>query len=279
MALPNLIIIGAMKCGTTSLHSYLDLHPEIQMSNPKELDFFNDDEKYNKGLSWYSDFFKDGYKYNGESSVNYSKRHSYPSVPSRIKSDLGKDIKLIYVVRDPVDRFQSNFTDSKTYGHIPSGYSINEFIENTLEHNPLIKTSMYYYQIENYLSHFDLKNMFFLKAEDLKKSPQATLDRVFDFLGLEPVAVERIEQNQSTTKTYYSTKYLKLTQLPIVRGLKRLMPKQMISTISSSQVIQNISRKKINPVIDTISEENRNLLKNYFKDDMMGFQNLTNIKF
>lgn len=220
MVLPNLIVIGAMKCGTTSLHSYLDKHPEVQMSEPKELDFFSDDDKYEKGISWYNTFFEKGYRYNGESSVNYTKKHRYAGVPTRIKDCLGTDIKLVYIVRDPIDRFQSNFTDSKTYGDIPSSYSINSFIEERLDDNPLLKTSMYYYQIENYLAHFDLSTMYFLKAEDLKQNPQATLDLLFEFLGLESVAIETVTQNQSVSKTYHNTSYVKLMGSQLVRGLK-----------------------------------------------------------
>lgn len=279
MVLPNLIIIGAMKCGTTSLHAYLDMHPDIQMSNPKELNFFSNEESYKKGISWYSSFFEEGFKYNGESSVNYSKRHSCPSVASRIKENLSENVKFIYIVRDPIDRFQSNFTDSKTYGDIPSSYSINEFIEAKLENNPLLKTSMYYYQIENYLSHFDLKNMYFLKADDLKQTPQATMDLLFEFLGLPAISVENIELNRSVSKTYCSTKYLKLTQSPLVQGLKSFMPKKTITTILGSQVMQNFSKKKINPVIDAISDENRAVLKEFLSDDIKKFEELTKIKF
>ena len=279
MIIPNLLLIGAMKSGTTSLHDYLDMHPEIQMSSPKELNFFNNEENYKKGNSWYSSFFKEGYKYNGESSVNYTKRQIFPFVPSRIMEYLGRDIKLIYVVRNPIDRFQSNFTDSKTYGDIPSSYSINEFIQEKLADIPLLKTSLYYYQIEHYLAYFELKNMYFIKADDLKKNPQRTMDLLFKFLELPSVSVEKIELNKSASKTYYSTRYLELMQSPLIQVLKKIMPHKMIAALKGSQLIENVSKKKIDPDIDTISEGNRTVLKNLLLDDMIKFENLTKISF
>ena len=57
MALPNVIIIGAMKCGTSSMHNYLDAHPEISMSRRKELNFFSFDRHWARGEDWYSQSF------------------------------------------------------------------------------------------------------------------------------------------------------------------------------------------------------------------------------
>ncbi|MGN6588482.1 MAG: hypothetical protein ACTHKT_13595, partial [Solirubrobacterales bacterium] len=57
--LPNLIIIGGLKCGTTSIHHYLGLHPEIQMSKPKELNFFVEELNWDLGLDWYASRFDD----------------------------------------------------------------------------------------------------------------------------------------------------------------------------------------------------------------------------
>jgi hypothetical protein len=279
MVIPNLLVIGAMKSGTTSLHDYLDMHPEIQMSTPKELNFFNNEENYKKGSSWYSSFFKEGYRYNGESSVNYTKRQIFPFVPSRVMKHLGSDIKLIYVVRDPIDRFQSNFTDSKTYGDIPSSYSINEFIQGKLADIPLLKTSLYYYQIENYLSYFDLKNMYFIKAEDLKENPQSAMNKLFEFLGLKNITIEKTMLNQSASKTYYSTRFLELTQSTLLQGLKKIIPNKIITAIKDSRVMEYVSKKKIDVDIDVITAENRLLLKFFLSDDLKKFENLTKIKF
>src|SRR5688500_19663917 len=77
-ALPNLLIIGAMKCGTTSLHHYLDLHPDISMSDPKEVRFF-DDPAWEERIDWYRGHFDPNAPVTGESSVYYS---AYPWIPT-----------------------------------------------------------------------------------------------------------------------------------------------------------------------------------------------------
>ena len=70
--LPNLIIIGAMKCGTSALHRYLGLHPEISMSDEKELNFFIEGMNWEKGLAWYESMFTGKAKVHGESSPDYT---------------------------------------------------------------------------------------------------------------------------------------------------------------------------------------------------------------
>jgi hypothetical protein len=72
--LPNFIIIGGLKCGTTSIHHYLGLHPEVNMSKPKELNFFAAEQNWDLGLDWYKGRFDDRVKVNGESSPHYTNR-------------------------------------------------------------------------------------------------------------------------------------------------------------------------------------------------------------
>ncbi len=67
-ALPNLIIVGGLKCGTTSIHHYLGLHPEVQMSKPKELNFFVEELNWDLGLDWYASRFDGRSAVRGESS-------------------------------------------------------------------------------------------------------------------------------------------------------------------------------------------------------------------
>lgn len=279
MQLPNLLIIGAMKAGSTSLHNYLNLHHDIQMSTPKELNFFSSEENFKKGVPWYKSFFKTGFKYNGESSINYTKRHIFPDVPERIQKTLGNDVKLIYIVRDPVKRFQSNFTDSKTYGDVPSSYSINQFIEEGLEKNPLIKTSLYFFQIEAYLKLFKLKNILFLTADELRNEPQITMNKVFCFLNLPSIPVENILLNQSVNKKYYSSRFLLFNKIPIVKRVKKIIPTGIKNLIKKQGIIEKISKDSFDPSLDVINESNESLLYGFFKGDLDKFKALSGIKF
>src|SRR4051812_36085465 len=98
--LPNLIIIGAARAGTTSLYHYLRSHPEIWMSPEKELYFFVEDHNWKRGIEWYERHFPAGTPVRGEASTFYTHFPIRPGVPERIAALL-PSAKLIYLVRDP----------------------------------------------------------------------------------------------------------------------------------------------------------------------------------
>src|SRR6188472_592298 len=89
-ALPNLIVIGGLKCGTTSLHHYLNLHPQIAMSRPKELNFFVAELNWPLGVDWYATHFEAGKPLRGESSPHYTNRPRFGEVADRMHSVLGE---------------------------------------------------------------------------------------------------------------------------------------------------------------------------------------------
>ena len=113
--LPNLIIIGAMKCGTSALHQYLDQHPDIAMSKEKELDFFIEDRNWRKGLDWYRSMFPDSGVVRGEASPDYTHYPAIPGVPERMHTVV-PGAKLIYMVRDPVERMLSQYMHNRWTG-------------------------------------------------------------------------------------------------------------------------------------------------------------------
>ena len=106
--LPNLIVIGSQKCGTSGLHHYLGLHPEISMSKPKELDFFITERNYPLGLDWYQGHFDSRAKVRGESSPNYTAFPQHVGVPERMRS-IVPEARLLYMVRDPIDRIGAHW--------------------------------------------------------------------------------------------------------------------------------------------------------------------------
>src|SRR3954454_424581 len=106
--LPKLLIIGAQKCGTTSLHTYLDAHPDVHMAAEKELDFFIEDRAWQRGLEWYATRFRDDAGVRGESSPNYTGWPVWDGVPERAAAVIPK-ARLVYLVRDPIDRIESHY--------------------------------------------------------------------------------------------------------------------------------------------------------------------------
>ncbi len=179
-ALPNLVIIGAQKCGTTALHYYLVQHPQVSMSQPKELNFFIEELNWKKGEEWYRGHFDPEARIRGESSPDYTAHPWYPGVPERMHS-LIPDAKLIFVVRDPVERIRAQWIHN---------YS------NRAQDKPLapavvepgstyIPRSSYAMQLERFLEYYPLSQILILDQDELLGRRRETLRWVFRFLGID----------------------------------------------------------------------------------------------
>lgn len=179
--LPNLIIIGAPKCGTTSLYYYLGLHPQIYMSREKELNFFIEEANWKRGVHWYKSNFTGKEKIHGEASPNYTNYPFFSSVPLRMHSIVPK-AKLIYIVRDPIERIISHYVHR--YAEKKEHRTIEDALSN-FENNPYIHCSMYYMQLEQYLRIFSKPNILILTTEDLHINRRKTLQEIFDFLNID----------------------------------------------------------------------------------------------
>lgn len=180
--LPNLIIIGAMKCGTTSLHHYLNLHPQISMSRHKELDFFIPTKKWKKGLEWYESHFNEQAEIRGEASPNYTNYPYWSGVAEKIYSVV-PDAKLIYLVRDPIERIISHYVHQYAAGK--EDRTINQALTN-FTNNQYIARSQYYQQLNQYLQCFPAENILVLSLENLSTQTESTLKIVLQFLNLDP---------------------------------------------------------------------------------------------
>lgn len=180
--LPNFLIIGAAKAGTTSLHQYLGSHPQAFVSQRKELSFFCEDFNWKLGQGWYESHFKgaDSAVAVGEASPRYTVYPLYKDVPARIAS-LIPDARLIYLVREPIERMQSQYLDNVIHG------LERRPVEEALSSNPFYLTSSRYaLQLEQYLEHFRHDQILVVRSEELRHKRERALARVFHFLGIDP---------------------------------------------------------------------------------------------
>jgi hypothetical protein len=174
------VVIGGLKCGTTSLHHYLDLHPEVQMSRPKELNFFVAELNWPLGADWYASHFRRDAPVRGESSPHYTNLPRFDGVAERIGSVLG-DPRVIYMVRDPVERTLSH------YLHNVAGRYETRSLEAALDDpdGAYIQRSMYAMQIEPYLERLGAERIELVTQEELKQRREETMRRLFGFLGVD----------------------------------------------------------------------------------------------
>ena len=177
--LPDFLVIGAMKAGTTSLFRYLADHPDLAMPWQKEVDFFT--THWEKGVDWYEAQFDSlvpqAGRIVGEVSPNYSKRHLWPETAARVASVL-PDAKIVYVIRDPIARLQSMYVDMRAYGG--ETRSIDEAISADDDY---VLTSSYGYQLEPYVEVFGDDRLLVIEAEDLLSDRERTVSRVYSFVG------------------------------------------------------------------------------------------------
>jgi hypothetical protein len=270
--LPNLIVIGAMKCATTSLHYYLGLHPEIFMSPKKELNFFISQGNWHRGLAWYKSNFTGEAKIYGESSPNYA---NYPFswvVPERIHA-LVPEAKLIYIVRDPIDRIISHYVHQYAVGR--EHRMLSEALAN-LEDNPYISRSMYAMQLEPYLETFPQSQLLVIAQEDLCSHRKETLREVFRFLEVDD--------------SFYCREFLHMKHKSV--GKRR----KMDAVPSLNRIAENVldqvpplTRRNLKPLLHLsfshkverppLDEPLRQELIDYLEDDAHRFRQLTGYRF
>ncbi|MFQ5523302.1 MAG: sulfotransferase domain-containing protein [Acidimicrobiia bacterium] len=180
--MPSFLIIGAMKTGTTSLYHYLRHHPEVFMPETKELDFFVERRNWKLGIGWYEAQFAEAGAATavGEASPNYTKRHDDPDVAARIADTL-PDVRLIYLVRHPLERMVSMYRQT-----VADGVEARPIEEAFAANRDYLLTSMYAWQLEPYLERFPQEHILVLTTESLRRQRAATVARVFEFLGVDP---------------------------------------------------------------------------------------------
>jgi hypothetical protein len=221
-----------MKSGTTSLHNYLSLHPEIFMSAEKEPRFFSDEAKWNRGLAWYEAHFPEPAPIRGESTPDYTKFPAIRGAPKRIHSVI-PDVRLIYLVRDPIERIISHYIDSYSFGRVNG--TLDEELASFDCH--LVNCSRYYTQIEQYLEFFDPKQILILVSEELRDDREKTLQTAFRFLGVE----ESFTAGEWETTHYAGESLRRKTRLGY--GLLRLA-----GTIRESPLRRYLPRQLMTPI-------------------------------
>jgi hypothetical protein len=173
-------VIGGLKCGTTSLHHYLGLHPEVGMSRPKELNFFVEELNRPLGPEWYASHFRERDPVRGESSPHYTNEPRFTGVAERMAALL-PDARLIYMVRDPVDRALSHFLHN-----VAGGYETRP-LEGALAgpDSAYVHRGLYAMQLAPYLDRFPRERVALVTREELRDERGATMRRLFGFLGVD----------------------------------------------------------------------------------------------
>ena len=293
----NLFIVGAAKCGTTSLHEYLQQHPEIYMSDIKEPHFFSEvdnvlyeesSEKKKKhtslvkDISQYNQLFEAGamHVYRGESSPSYL----WDQNASQKIYEYNPQSKIIIMLRNPIRRAFSHFQMG-----VQAGFEKNRpFHEALMEDMKLpdeekgwnkshlyLELGFYYQQIKRYTSLFPKEQIKIIKFEDFKSDISLGLKEVFSFLGLSTEIVNSIQtgivHNQGLSPKYPIIDSIKNNSL--IQNILANMPEGLKNLIKN-QTHQKGYRKDL-----VLEEKTKNLLEQRYKEDLQLLEDEFGISF
>ncbi len=232
--MPDFLVIGAMKGGSTTLFRMLAQHPQIFMCEPKEPGFFSRPERYARGLAWYAAQFagaKPG-QLAGEASTCYSRAPHFSDVPALVAQQL-PHVKLVYQLRHPVERAYSH------YRHVMEerfarGTGPVLSLRDALEEIPeILDASRYAMQLQRYLAHFPRERIHVMTLDDLRAQPAETWRALQRFLG---VTVQDLDAEALRVDNEYGTKVARGGMRRIIRRIralpgwqlaKRLLPKSL----------------------------------------------------
>lgn len=198
--LVDFMIIGAQKCGTTSLATQLADHPAICFCAEKEPGYFNQTADWRAGLDGYHALYspQEG-QICGEASTFYTFLPEWPETPQRL-FEYNPDLKLIYIMRQPVERALSHYTHNLVRSL--DTRSSNEAIFAAPEY---VNRGRYGVQLRPYLELFDRDNLLLLIFEEYVADQVGALRRIADFLGIDPqpfVLAETEAKHKSVGEPY-----------------------------------------------------------------------------
>lgn len=283
--LPNFLIIGAMKAGTTSLYHYLDQHPQIFMGENKEPNYFinlgvrrgvTGGKLWNPPAPWdvhelddYERLFEPGRDYpaRGEASVGYL--HS-PWAAALIKEQI-PDCKIIAVLRDPVNRAISSHSFMTHRAEIETEElekSLREDAERVARNEPLVmchvKLGYYHEQLTPYYEAFDESQIHVMLTEDLRSEKK--MREVFRFLGVDE------DFHPDTTATHNPGAPRSKLVADVMHGENpiRSLARMVVPKQYRKGIYQRISRA--NKKKDTISDDLRRALIEDYREDILALQ-------
>jgi len=239
-AAPEIVIIGAMKCGTSTLHRYIAHHPLVVEGHTKELDFFSTEANFARGQDWYNGVFA-GWQPGQlriDSSPNYTKRQTWPTPSERLLA-ANPDAKLIFLMREPISRLRSHYLHSLAAGreHRP--------IDTVLaDHdNHMVQTTRYWWQLEPFFDRFDRSQIMLLRFDDLVKESKTTVTRALSFLGLDDIdALPEVNQNPTDIKKYPTTLARVLPSKRARGFLRRIHPSLADRPLPNPQVSESVAK-------------------------------------
>ena len=268
--LPTFVGVGAMKCATTWLSECLRHHPEVFMSAPKELHFFSTDHKWERGVDWYARHFadSDGYRAVGEFSPSYL---AVPSSLERMRSTL-EDVRIIASLRNPVDRFLSDYKHRLRSGSFPpeARHLQLERYAWAIDRKPrLLANGMYHAGLEGFMQTYGRDRVHVVLQEDIESDPKGVLRSLYGFLGVDPEFVPPIVEKRTSPSIVPRAQWLENLRRSTFRRLNRLSPKVvvLIRRLRLAEIYRRLNHDSSDDSF-TVDPRVREALRAHYADDV-----------
>lgn len=273
---PQAYLIGAQKAGTTSLAYLLQQHPGVALSNPKETHFFS--VQFDRGLDWYRSRFEfDEGQMLLDASTSYAMANLDPALPQGIRvnvakriHDLRPDAKLIYILRDPVDRAVSAYWHNVRYA------SERRSIRQAVSEEPVyVWAGQYHRQLLRYLDYFDRGAVLVLDFRDFQRDPVAVARSAIEFLGL-PGTELSLRLSEPKNRGFQYTAIGRALRRPfgsdaafirVARRARRMAP----------DFLYRLARRTLTTEPQPISAADRTWLRQFFLEDIEDIRRLAGI--
>lgn len=272
--MPDFCIIGSPKCGTTSLDDDLSRHPGIFCCRPKEPHYFSSPILLERGEEWYTGLFAGARpdQICGEASTSYTRWPLVAGTAERMFC-ANPRMKLIYLVRNPVDRVESHLLQTVKYlknvvgtdlRHMPLD-AVLDMVEDPASpyHSAVIDTSKYEAQIVEFERFFPPEQILILTQRALRRQPAETLRRVQDFLGVAPDLASPQGARSNVTADFFDGSKReqaadRLRQYPFYAMARRLLPRSWKDRILA------LTARPMDPATQHLSRDRRQRLEAEF---------------
>ncbi|MBW4710779.1 sulfotransferase domain-containing protein [Roseobacter sp. YSTF-M11] len=240
---PDFIVIGAMKCGTSTICAYLEDHEDVFMVPRAEPNFFSHDDRFAQGVAAYEAHFDAhrGEKLCGEGSNDYGAGALYPQSADRMAA-YHPGLKLIYIARHPLERIASAWIQNRAN----SGDQVPPTLDLAVTRMPdlFVDQSLYWKNLSRYRAHFPDAQIFVGFMEDLSRDRAAFFERLCEFLEIPPSAeVRRAHMNPSSGKVIPSQRFSAVNRLPFIKTAKKILPKALKTTVKRELLSQKITER------------------------------------
>ena len=269
---PDFIFIGASKCATSTISNLIGQHPNVFMIR-QETWFFSHDEVYQKGQKWYESLYANAgdAKVRGERNNVYTMKEVFPQTVSRL-ADYDQNLKLIYCVRNPIERIESYWLQIRSHGGEDVHYDFNNAVKTNRER--LVDASNYWRQINAFRPYFPDDQILILFLEDFKQDSDAVMRCCFEFIGVDPdlpLENPNLHLNPSDSKLIPTTTLSRLRSFSLFRHGVKLIPEHFRNSIKHKLFFkQTEGRPQWDPAtyawtLDILGEDTQKFLQHYEK--------------